>query len=217
MSFYKFIPDNNISIKEINKRNFKEKYNVVLSLKNSYSNILNELTILKDKHKEYLIKKNLNLVNYNNFIKKIFFNLDNICSNTFIKNEVGENINPFEDYDSFTAINIEFNWISKNKKIQSNYACRLALFHIKEININSDDHLIKMSINTLNGYSESEITEAFIYFLDLNSNFNEKLNQNLFEIEKIIDRIEINIQSANFGLNKLLRISRQQDCEIETK
>jgi hypothetical protein len=228
--YNKFIPDSNKSIPEQNKNNFQEKYNTILCLRDSYSNILNELTDLKNHLIDFigeqsnLSLKNLNnsdRIRYNALLKDRYLALKMIHDTTVLEKDFGKDVYPFkESLDASSAINIDFNWISKGNKLQSNYACRLAIFKVCDaLNSCTNEKYSRMTINTLDSYNESEITEGRVYYLNNNLRLEESkliLKNNLLDTERIIDRIIINLQSAHYGLNKLIRIAHQQGVCLET-
>ena len=227
--YNKFIPDSTKSIQEQNKSNFQEKYNTILSLRDSYSNFLNELTDLKHHLTDFLgelsnlCQKELNnsdRIRYNALLKDRYLALKTIHDTTILEKDYGKDIYPFKDsLDASCAINIDFNWISKGNKMQSNYACRLAIFKIHEaLNSCTNCKYSRMTINTLDSYNESEITEGRVYYLSNHQRLDEAkliLKNNLIDTERIIDRLVINLQSAHYGLNKLIRISDQQGVELD--
>ena len=228
--YNKFIPDSNKSIPEQNKNNFQEKYNTILCLRDSYSNILNELTDLKNHLIDFIGEQsNLSLkhlnnsdrIRYNALLKDRYLALKMIHDTTVLEKDFGKDVYPFkESLDASNAINIDFNWISKGNKLQSNYACRLAIFKVCEaLNSCTNEKYSRMTINTLDSYNESEITEGRVYYLNSNLRLEESkliLKNNLLDTERIIDRIIINLQSAHYGLNKLIRIAHQQGVSLET-
>ena len=230
MSFDKFIPDDKMSIVEQNRSNFQEKYDTVLSLRDSYSNILNELTNLRDNFADFsseqssvshLRLEDSDRIRYNALMKDRFLALKAIHDNTTLSREYGSNSYPFKNsLDASSSINVDFSWISKGNKVQSNYACRLAVFKICEaISKHSNNKYFRITINTLDSYNDCEITESRIYYLNKHIQSNEAkqiLRNNMINIERIMDRVVINIQSAHYGLNKLLRISKQQGSTIDT-
>ena len=226
--YNKFVPDDCKSILEQNKENFQEKYDSLLSLRDSYSNILSELTDLRDNLSDFAGEQsNLNFkklndsdrIRYNALIKDRYLSLKTIHDTTILDKQYGGVSYPFKDsINASTAINIDFNWISKGNKVQSNYACRLAIFKICEaINSCTDNKYFRMTINTLDSYDEEEITESRIYYLDSNIKLNDAkiiLKNNIIDCERMIDRLLINLQSSHYGLNKLIRIANQQGITI---
>ena len=228
--YNKFVPNNNKSILEQNTENFQEKYNSLLSIRDSYSNILNELTDLRDNLTDFSGEQsNLNFkklpesdrIRYNALIKDRYLSLKTIHDTTILNKHSGGIIHPFKDsVNASSAINIDFNWISKGNRIQSNYACRLAVFKVCEaLNHCTENKYFRMTINTLDSYDEDEITESRVYYLNSNMKFNDSkiiLKNNIMDCERMIDRIVINLQSAHYGLNKLVRIAHQQGVCIET-
>ena len=177
--YNKFVPNDCRSILEHNKENFQDKYDSLLSLRDSYSNILNELTDLRDNLIDFSGEQsNLNSkkikdsdrIRYNALIKDRYLSLKTIHDTTVLNKQFGGVSYPFKDsINASSAINVDFNWISKGNRVQSNYACRLAIFKICEaMNNFTDNKYFRMTINTLDSYDEEEITESRIYYLNCN-------------------------------------------------